>query len=78
MKLFHNVVDIRDRANRKTCVDLLRYIVETPETSVPQLRIFAKGREDEDFQQIVFVNHFFEEFFYQLDVMISVYDKVDT
>ena len=75
-KLAHNVVDVVDRANRKICVTLLRYNVDKPESSYAQVRLFARKKEDEKFQQVVYVNYKLEEFIYLLDVMNSVYDKV--
>ena len=76
LKLAHKVVDVVDRANRKICVTLLRYNVDKPESSYAQVRLFARKKEDEKFQQVVYVNYKLEEFIYLLDVMNSVYDKV--
>ena len=77
-KLAHKVVDIVDRANRKICVTLLRYKVDKPESSYAQVRLFTRKKENEKFQQVVYVNYKLEEFIYLLDVMNSVYDKVIT
>ena len=33
LKLAHKVLDVMDRPNRKTCVTLLRYNVDNPESS---------------------------------------------
>ena len=78
LKLAHKLVDIVDRANRKICVTLLQYNVDKPENSYAQVRLFARKKEDEKFQQVVYVKYIFEEFIYLLDVMKSVYDKVIT
>ena len=78
LKLAHKVVDVVDRANRKICVTLLRYNVDKPESSYAQVRLFARKKEDEKFQQVVYVNYKLEEFIYLLDVMNSVYDKIFT
>ena len=78
LKLAHKLVDVVDRTNRKICVTLLRYNVEKPESPYAQLRLFARKKEDEKFQQVVYVNYKLEEFIYLLDVMNSVYDKVIT
>ena len=78
LKLAHKVVDVVDRTNRKICVTLLRYNVDKPESSYAQVRLFARKKEDEKFQQVVYVNYKLEEFIYLLDVMNSVYDKVIT
>ena len=56
LKLAHKVVDIVDRTNRKICVTLLRYFVDNPESSYTQVRLFARKKEDEKFQQVVYVN----------------------
>ena len=57
---------------------LLRYNVDKPESSYTQVRLFARKKEDEKFQQVVYVNYELEEFIYLLDVTNSVYDKVIT
>ena len=64
-----------DRTNRKICVTLLRYNVDKLESSYAQVRLFARKKENEKFQQVVNVNYKLEEFIDLLDVMISVYDK---
>ena len=64
LKLAHNVVDVVDRANRKICVTLLRYNVFKPESSYAQVRFFARKKEDEKFQQVVYVNYKLEQFIY--------------
>ena len=76
LKLAHKVVDVVDRANRKICVNLLRYNLDKPESSYAQVRLFARKKEDEKFQEVVYVNYVLEEFIYLLDVMNSVYDKI--
>ena len=78
LKLAHKVVDVVDRTNRKICVTLLRYNVDKPESSYAQVRLFARKKEDEKFQQVVYVNYKREEFIYLVDVMNSVYEKVIT
>ena len=75
LRLAHKLVDVVDRANRNICVTLLRYNVNKPEISNPRVRLFARKKEDEKFQQVVYVNYNLEEFIYLLDVMNSVYDK---
>ena len=78
LKLAPKVVDVVDRTNRKICVTLLRYNVDKPESSYAQVRLFARKKEDEKFQQVVYVNYKLEAFIYLLDVMNSGYDKVIT
>ena len=78
LKLAHKVVDVVDRANKKICVTLLQYNVDKPESSYVQVQLFAKKKEDEKFQQVVYVNYKLEEFIYLLEVLTSVYDKVIT
>ena len=56
LKLAHKVVDVVNRTNRKICVTLLRYNVDNPESSYAQVRLFARKKEDEKFQQVVYVN----------------------
>ena len=53
LKLFHKVIDVVDRSNRKICVTMLRYKVDNPETSYAQVRLFGRKNEEEKFQQIV-------------------------
>ena len=76
LKLAHKIVDVVDRTNRKICVTLLRYNVDNLESSYAQVRLFARKKEDEKIQQVVYVNYKLEDFIYLLDVMNSVYDKV--
>ena len=64
LKLAHKVFDVVDRTNRKICVTLLRYNVDKPENSYAQVRLFARKKEDENFQQVVYVNYELEEFIY--------------
>ena len=77
-KLSDKVVEVVDRANKKICLTLVRYNVDNPESSYAQVRLFARKKLDEKFQQVVYVNYKLEEFIYLLDVMNSVYDKVIT
>ena len=76
LKPVNKVIDVVDRPNRRICVTLLRYKVDNPETSYAQDRLFGRKKEEEKFQQIVYVNYRLDEFVYPLDVMNSVYDKV--
>ena len=76
LKLVHKVIDFVDHPNRRTCVTLLRYKSDNSETSYAQVRLFGRKKEEENFQQIVYVNYRLDEFVYLLDVMNSVYDKV--
>ena len=76
LKLTHKVVKVVDRPHRKICVTMLRYNVEKPETSYVQVRLFGRRKDEEKFNQIVYVNYKLDEFIYLLDVMNSVYDKV--
>ena len=55
---------------------LHRYKLDNPDTSYAQDRLFGRKKEEEKFQQIVYVNYKLDEFVYLLDVMYSVYDKV--
>ena len=56
LKLAHKIVDVVDRTNGKICVTLLRYNMDKPESSYAQVRIIARKKEDEKFQQVVYVN----------------------
>ena len=76
LKLVHKVIDVVYRPNRSICVTLLRYKVDNPETSYAQVRLFGRKKEEEKFQQIVYVNYRLDEIVYLPDVMNSVYDKV--
>ena len=58
------------------CVTLLRYKADNSETSYAQVRLFGRKKEEEEFQQFVYVNYRLDDFVYLLDVMNSVYDKV--
>ena len=76
LKLTHKVVEVVDRPHRKICVAMLRYNVEKPETSFVQLRLFGRRKNEENFNQIVYVKYILDEFTYLLDLMNSAYDKV--
>ena len=53
LKVARKVVDIVDRANRNTCVTLLRRNVDKPESSNAQVRMFATKKADEKFQNFL-------------------------
>ena len=76
LKLTQKIVEVVDRPHRKFCVTMLPYNVENPEASYVQVRLFGRRKDEEKFNQIVYVNYNFDEFIYLLDVMNSVYDKV--
>ena len=77
LKLVHKVIDVKDRPRRRICVTLLRYKADNPDTSYAQVRLFGRKTEEEIFQQIVYVNYRLDEFIYLLDVINSVYGKVN-
>ena len=52
--------------------------MDKPESSNAQVRLFARKKEDEKFQQVAYVNFKLGEIIYLLDVMNSIYDKVIT
>ena len=72
LKLVHKVIDVVDRPNRRICLTLLRYKVYNPETSYAQVRQFGRKKEEEKFQEIVYVNYKLDEFVYLPDVMNCV------
>ena len=55
LELAEKMIDVVDRAKILTCVTLLRYNVEKPESSYAQVRLFSKKKEEEKFQQNVYV-----------------------
>ena len=77
LKLTHKVVEVVDQSYRKICVTMFRYNVEKPETSFVQVRLSGRKKDEEKFNQIAYVNYKLDEFIYLLDVMNSVYDKVN-
>ena len=50
--------------------------MDKPESSYAQVRLFASKKEDEIFQQIVYVKNKFEEFLFLLDVIKFVYENI--
>ena len=62
LKLTHKVVEVVDRPHRKICVTMLRYNVEKPETSYVRVRLFGRRKDEEKFNQIVYVNYQLDEF----------------
>ena len=76
LKLVHKVIYVVDRPNRRICVTLLKYKVDNTENSYARVRLFGRKKEEEKFQQIVYVNYKLDEIMYLLDVMNLVYDEV--
>ena len=72
LKLLHKVIDVVDRPNRRICVTLLRYKADNPESSYAHVRLLGRKKEEEKFQQIVYVNYKLDEIVYFVDVMNSV------
>ena len=72
LKHFHEVIDVVDCPNRRICVTLLRYEADNPETSLAQIRLFGRKREEEKFQRSLYVNYKLDEFVYLLDIKSSV------
>ena len=70
------LADVVDWTNRKICVTLQWYNVDTPESSNAQIRFFARKMEHKKFHQTVPLKQNFQEMIYLVDVLISVYDKV--
>ena len=64
LKLTHRVVEVFDRPHKKICVTMLRYKMETPETSYVQVRFFGRRKEEENINQIDLVNYKHDEFFF--------------
>ena len=62
LKLVHKVTDVVDCPNKRICVTLLRCKVDNPGTSYAQVRLFGRKKEEEIFQQIVYVNYKLDEF----------------
>ena len=56
LQIVHKVIDVVDRPNRGICVTLLRYNVDNRQTSYYQVGLFGRKKEDENFQQTVYVN----------------------
>ena len=75
LKLAQKVVDVVDRPDRNICATLLRYTLAKPDSSYAQVRIVARKKEDEKYQQSFYVNNKLEEVIYIRDVMNSIYDK---
>ena len=55
LKLTHKVAEVVGRPLRKICVTTLRYNVEKPETSYVRVRLFGRKKDEEKFNQIVYV-----------------------
>ena len=72
----HRVVDFVNRASRTICVTLLRYNVNNPESSYAQIRTFAKKKDVEKLQQIVFMIYNPENIMQILYWLNSVNNKV--
>ena len=78
LKLAQIVAEFSDRANRKLCVTLVWYKVDKPRNSYSDVRIIARKKDDDKFQQNVYVSYALEDFIYLFDTMTSVYCNVFT
>ena len=76
LKLTDKVVDVADRANKKIVLTRLLYNVDKLESSYAQAQQFATKKNDQKFQQNIYVKYKLEEFIYLLDVMSFVNDNV--
>ena len=56
---------------------MLRYIIDTHESSHDRIQIFAREKEEVKFQQFAYVNYKLDEVIYLFDVMISIHDKLN-
>ena len=70
LKLVHKVTEVVDRPNRRIWVTLLIYKVGKTETSYAQVLLFGRKKEEEKFQQIVYVNYRLDEFVYLLEFSV--------
>ena len=61
LKHVHKVIEIAEGTKRKVCVTLLRCKEDNPETSYAQIRLFTRRTEEENFQQLVYVNYKIDE-----------------
>ena len=78
LKMTGRAVNVVDCPNRKMCVTMLHYNVHQSESSYGQVRLFARAKEDEKFNQNVNMIYKLEEFFYLLAVLNSVHDEITT
>ena len=62
LKLVDKVIDVEGCPNRTIFVTLLRYQADNPETSYAQVRLWGQKKDEEKFQQIVYVNYKLDEF----------------
>ena len=76
LKFSHKVIEVFDRSHRKICVTMLRSNVEKTETSNVEVRLFGRGKGEEKFNQVVYVNYKLDEVVILLAVMNSVYNKL--
>ena len=64
LKVTHKVVGVADRKHRMICVTMLRYNLEKPKTSYVHVRLFGRRKDEQKFNQIVYVNCKLNEFFF--------------
>ena len=73
------LIDHTERFARLCCATMwpeTSYAHVKPETSYAHVRLFGRRKDEEKFNQIVYMNYKLEDFIYLLDVINSVYDKV--
>ena len=73
LRLAQKVVDVMDRANGKICVTPLRYSLDKLENFYARVRLFARKKQVEKFQQIVNVKKKHVKLIYLLDLLNLVY-----
>ena len=70
VKLAHRVVDVVDRPNRKIWETMLRYNVDKSESSIGQVGLFARKKEEGKFQHSDYVNYKLDGYIY---ISMNVY-----
>ena len=73
LQLVNKMIHVVDKPNREVCVFLLQYNVEAPQNFYAQVQIFAKRKEEEEFDPIVNET---DEYIFLFIVMKLLDDKI--
>ena len=76
LKHVQKAITIVDQPKRKIIATMKKYCMDKPESTYVHLRLFRRNSEHGKFQQLVFVNHNYDEFLYLFDVITSISDQV--
>ena len=76
LKHVQKFITILDRPKGKVIATVKKNYRDKPGSTYVQFRFFTRISEYDKFQQLVFVNYYYDEFLYLLDVITSISNQV--